>query len=57
METGFHALNGVLRRRHRTCVRSILRYNPRHYAEAKNEGPQASKTEASQEGCVRRKVA
>src|SRR5690242_6422358 len=36
------------------CAHSNLRYNPRHYAQAKNEGPQAFQSqEAQKSGCWR----
>src|SRR6266568_8222628 len=39
------------------CAGSNLRYNPRHYAKAKNEGSQAGPIEATQKAGVWRKTA
>lgn len=46
-----------MRRRHMTCGGSILRYNPRHYAEAQSEASKIGPRKVAQESGVRGKIA
>lgn len=56
MERDFYALNGILRRRHMTCVRSILRYNPATMPKRKSKARRPTRSKARRKAASSRKL-